>query len=247
MIRRTSAKVASSRKQSISENDANENLSSSSSSSYSDEDGEQQKQGPLDLTHIVRKQKKCIEVLRSFRNYYVNIKDPNVIISSAESMDYMHEIFANIKYLINESKEQVNSLDILCDPELVRIFVNLFDYCFIGLGLAAGKRSNLYAEVLKMHHYLNSLSQLIWCLTNFSAKFRTLFDARNGTRALLEFLRDQTVVENFILYKRSDLLKLDKNFSLMKALIGSLHNLSKTVSSSFQGLSFFNSSKIMSE
>lgn len=154
-------------------------------------------------------------------------------------MDYMHQIFTNVKYLIKESKDQINLLDILSEPDLIRIFVNLFEYCYIGLSVAC-KKSVLMDDILNMHHYLNSLSQLVWCLTNFSAKFRTTFHSCNGTKALLDFLRDSPLVDNFILYKRADLSQLDRNYSLMKAIIGSLHNLSKT--SSFDGL---NATKIL--
>lgn len=234
MMRKLANKVSSS-KQQTKNSDEEYMLASEqhSSSSSADEDPEQS----LNVAHTVRRQKKCIELLRSFRNYYVKTKDPNSIINSSQAMEFMHEIFTNIKYLINESKDQINSLDILCDSELVIIFVNLFEYCLIGLELVANRKGNLMEDVLQLHHYLNSLSQLVWCLTNFSAKFRTHFDACNGTRALLDFIRNETVVDNFIVYKRADLLKLDRNYSLMKALIGSLHNLSKTVSSSFQGSS----------
>lgn len=227
MMKRKISKI-SSLKKSNTEKEKKEPTSSSSI----DEDN----QISFNVSQTVRNQKQCIELLKSFCNYYLKTKDPNLIINSTQSMELMHQIFTNIRYLINESKDQLNSLDILCDNELVLIFVNLFEYCLIGLEVAASKKGNIYEDVLRMHHYLNSLSQLVWCLTNFSAKFRTNFDTCKGTRALLDFLSNQTVVDNFIVYKRPDLLKLDRNYSLMKALIGSLHNLSKTVSTSFQGL-----------
>jgi arsenate reductase-like glutaredoxin family protein len=216
------------KQQSISEISEN----NSSSSSYSDDDLE----GPHDLAHVLRKQTKCKELLKKFRAYYISVKKPEVIVNNSDSMEFMHEIFMNIKYLIKESKDQINSLDLLSDTDLVSIFVEVFDYCFLGLSLTTGKKGNLYEDVLKMHHYLNSLSQLVWCLTNFSSKFRINFHSCDGTRSLLQFIQNKKVVENFIIYKRNDLLQMDPKYSLMKALIGSLHNLSKTVS--FEGFGF---------
>lgn len=212
-------------------NEEDSSSSSSSSSSYPEHD----QCRPTDMASIMRKQKQCIEILKRFRHYYITTKKPDIIVNSNESMEYMHEIFMNIKYLIQESKEQINFLEILSESELVRIFVNLFEYCLIGLSVSPiGLKGSILKDILRLHHYLNSLAQLVWCLTNFSAKFRTSFHTQNGTRALLDFIRDQTVVDNYILYKRNDLIELDKKFSLMKALVGSLHNLSKTVS--FEGM-----------
>lgn len=140
MMKRKISKI-SSLKQSNSENEKKEPTSSSSI----DEDN----QISFNVSQTVRKQKQCIELLESFCNYYLKTKDPNLIINSTQSMELMHQIFTNIRYLINESKDQLNSLDILCDNELVLIFVNLFEYCLIGLEVAASKKGNIYEDVLR--------------------------------------------------------------------------------------------------
>ncbi len=82
-----------------------------------------------------------------------------------------------------------------------------------------------------MYLFLLTFVQLIWCLTNFSIKFRRLFHTQQGSLAIFYYIANKRFLE-FVLYKKNifeESTEPNEQFMLIDAFIGSLHNLSKSV------------------
>ncbi len=78
---------------------------------------------------------------------------------------------------------------------------------------------------------METFSQLIWCLTNFSTKFRRLFHNLNGSASIFTCISNKLFLENLLcsnnIFDEEDID--EENCTLINAIIGSLHNLSKSV------------------
>lgn len=210
--------------------------SSSSSAEHLDNTGNDQV-----LFKKVSKSKKreneCIKNFKSFIEYYTSLKNPVSIINDHNSLERIHELFIDIKHLLKNSKDsQKYALNILSDVEIVVVYVDLFEYCLLMLQKTI--RNEIYDENFTCYYFINALAQLMWCLSNFSIKFRKTFHNKNGSKILLDYLSNENIISYFILFKNKKFLHLNENFSLMKSVIGTLHNISK--SENFTGLNATN-------
>lgn len=175
----------------------------------------------------------CVKSFDEFKQFYMSLKEPELIVSNDRSLELMHNIFENINLLIKQNKDhQIDILELLCDSKLIKIFVNLFDYCLKSLEILidfVNSSTDIATDDsgYKSYHYLNSLIQLIWCMTNFSVKFRRLFHSKGGTQQLFHYLSNNSVLDYFIIFKETHFAFLNEENSLLKAILGSIHNLSK--------------------
>jgi hypothetical protein len=182
---------------------------------------------------------KVEQFLENFKSFYINLNEPSAIINNPESIEYIDNLFTHIRYLAKRQRQtnQLNNvLDILADSKLIKKFCSVLNHCFNFLYslVSAYELSidpNGCENFHKIYSFLSLLVQLVWCLTNFSAKFRREFHAQMGTRILLNYLEDEQLVNNCILFTNEARLfdYYDENFSLKEAIVGSLHNLIKTI------------------
>jgi hypothetical protein len=179
-------------------------------------------------------------VLDNFLLYYTRSEDPGYIIKDPESSLFMNRLLIQLGNLINQNKKtQSNMLDMLANDRLIKNFTNLLTYCFVYLKAVLSKTktgsldhtsTQIVENFNRVYDYLLLIMELIWGLTNFSIKFRTKFHQGQGSKVLLNFLNDPGFTDYYILFnvKHKVFGFADENYELMKKIIGSLHNLTKT-------------------
>jgi hypothetical protein len=178
--------------------------------------------------------------LDNFMVYYsASELEPSNVTKDSQSTVLMNRLLVQIGHLVNKNNRSLSSvIDILANEKLIKNFTNILTYCFVYLRalLSKAKTNSLDSSphsvesFHKVYDFLVLLVQLIWGLTNFSIKFRKTFHHSSGSKILLNFLSDPNFTDHLILFNvKSKLFDFsDENYELMKAIIGSLHNLTKT-------------------
>ena len=157
-----------------------------------------------------------VESIGAFATRLNDYDEPPLIIHDPQLLESMETCMCQIQYLIQHSKDNHSWLAAMSEPKLVELFVRLLVYSFEFITTAKTKGKHVF-------QFLEALIQLIWCLTNFSPQFRRLFHNLKGSEKLLTILSNIAFLDCVVQQQE------EAKSMFMNALIGSLHNLSKSI------------------
>ena len=187
-------------------------------------------------------EKECIENFKKFVNYILKISNPIYDYLKEDFLEEIQSLFVHIESLINTSENYKTILKLLSDNDLIKIYIKIIEFCFnflvdtvneIRLYQSSNTKQqidNLSSNCITIYNSLNGLMQLSLCLSNFCLPYQQSFHSLNGTIVLLKMLSDEIFLECFILLNNAQKLQNFDNHLLMKSIIGTLHNLTKSVS-----------------
>jgi len=186
----------------------------------------------------------CVHNIYEFVYYIQKIKDPALITIDDQSLDKLEVILSQMDFLIKHSTDIGKIMEKFCKEALVQIFVHILEHCFdfiisvfnvlYNAQLTKKEKQRVLNKGATVYTFLLTFSQLIWCLTNFSTKFRIIFHTLFGSQSLFLYITNKTFIDFVLLknniFRRDDMENEESDqFMLMNAILGTLHNISKSV------------------